>query len=126
MAEISPEVHHHSIISIENAEHYTWGEGCEAWHLVKNGQLSIIQEAMPPGVSEVGHYHSQAQQFFYILVGEAVMEMGDKQITISAGEGLHIEPGVPHRIINRSSEPVQFLVISQPESHGDRTIVTKN
>ena len=31
------------------AEHYTWGDGCDGWHLVKGADLSVIQERMPPG-----------------------------------------------------------------------------
>jgi mannose-6-phosphate isomerase-like protein (cupin superfamily) len=40
-----------------------------------------------------------------------------------AGEGLQIEPGVAHQIANRSEENVEFLVVSQPHSHGDRELV---
>jgi mannose-6-phosphate isomerase-like protein (cupin superfamily) len=125
VGEISAETNNNSVSSTKTAEHYAWGEGCEAWHLVKNSQMSIIQEAMPPGISEVQHYHSRAQQFFYMLAGEAVMEISGKETHICAGEGLHVEPGVPHRIMNQSDKPIQFLVISQPESHGDRTLVSE-
>ena len=32
-----------SIISINNAEHYTWGEGCDGWHLLKrDDRIGII------------------------------------------------------------------------------------
>lgn len=102
------------------AQHYTWGEGCDGWHLVKHANLSVIQEQMPAGASEVRHYHQQAQQFFFILSGEAVMELKDENVPLAAGDGLHIPAGTPHRIHNHSGNPVEFLVISQPPSHGDR------
>ena len=108
----------------EAAEHYTWGQVCDGWHLVKNENLSVIEESMPPGASEVRHCHALAQQFFYVLAGEAIMEVEaeatKKEVVISAGCGLHIRPGIFHRIKNVSSRPVRFLVISQPPSHGDR------
>jgi hypothetical protein len=45
------------ISSIENAEHYIWGEGCDGWHLVQPDSLSVFQERMPPGCSEKMHLH---------------------------------------------------------------------
>jgi hypothetical protein len=31
------------IVSIENAEHYIWGEICDGWHLLKRDDMSVIQ-----------------------------------------------------------------------------------
>src|SRR5437868_13206142 len=102
------------------SEHYTWGNVCDGWHLVKHARLSVIEEHMPPGTAEVLHHHRLAQQFFYILAGEAVLEVDDQKILLSRGQGLHIPPGMPHRILNSSNQPLEFLVISEPPSHGDR------
>jgi mannose-6-phosphate isomerase-like protein (cupin superfamily) len=110
-------------ISRASAAHYTWGDGCDGWHLVRQPELSVIEERMPPHTSEVRHYHNAAQQFFYILAGEAVMEMNGETITMARGDGLHIPAGTPHRIRNDSGADVRFLVISQPPSHGDRVVV---
>jgi mannose-6-phosphate isomerase-like protein (cupin superfamily) len=107
-------------INKSTAEHYLWGNGCDGWHLVKNSQLSVIQERMPAGTSEVCHFHHDAQQFFYILAGEAVMEVDGRPIVLTAGEGLWIPAGTFHQMRNNSGDEVHFLVISQPPSHGDR------
>src|SRR5882724_5811229 len=76
----------------DNAEHYCWGDGCDGWHLLQSETLSVIEEQMPHGAS----------------------------VRLSAREGLHISPGAQHRITNMSSETLEFLVISEPPSHGDR------
>jgi mannose-6-phosphate isomerase-like protein (cupin superfamily) len=102
------------------AEHYTWGGSCDGWHLIKDANLSVIQEQMPSGTSEVRHHHQNAQQFFFILSGEALMEVNDERIPLRKGEGLHIPAGMPYQIHNLCGSPVEFLVISQPPSHGDR------
>ncbi len=107
-------------ISKLTAEHYTWGNGCDGWHLVRNPQLSVIQERMPAGSAEVRHFHHRAQQFFYVLAGKAVMEMNGRSIVLSAGEGVWIPAGASHQMKNESGDEVHFLVISQPPSHGDR------
>ena len=110
-------------ISRANSEHYVWGQGADGWHLVRDQKLSVIEEQMRPGTSELLHYHRVAQQFFYMLSGEAVMEIGGRGFRMAAGEGLHVPPGTLHRIRNESDDVIRFLVISQPHSHGDRVLV---
>jgi mannose-6-phosphate isomerase-like protein (cupin superfamily) len=112
-----------SSISKETAEHYTWGGQCDGWHLLKSPDLSVIQERMPPGAAEVQHFHHRAQQFFYILSGEALMEVEGRLITLVAGQGIWIPVGTPHQMKNESGTDVHFLVVSQPPSHGDREVV---
>ena len=111
-------------VSRATAERYTWGQNCDGWHLVRDEQLSVIEEEMPAGTSEVLHYHGRAQQFFFVLSGEAVMDVDGREVRLTAREGMHISPGIRHQIRNVSKQPVQFLVISQPPSHGDRVPVT--
>lgn len=109
--------------TLENAEHYIWGDACHGWHLLKSNTLSVIQEKMPPGAAEVLHFHAHAQQLFYILLGKATFFIDQKIVEVEAGESMHILPGVKHQIKNLTSLDLHFLVISQPKSHGDRIIV---
>jgi mannose-6-phosphate isomerase-like protein (cupin superfamily) len=109
-----------SSVSRDNAEHYRWGDDCDGWHLVKDTQLSVIEEFMPPGAAEIRHHHERSQQFFYILTGEVLMEINGEKMLIAAGNGVRILPGTRHQIRNPSSGPVRFLVVSQPPIHGDR------
>jgi len=109
------------ITSKEKAEHYTWGQNCDGWHLLKSDSLSIIQEKMPSGTEEALHFHHKAQQFFYILSGQATFEIEGNLIEVKANEGLHITPNQKHKITNNGTIDLHFLVISEPKAHGDRT-----
>ncbi|MEC3911067.1 cupin domain-containing protein [Sphingobium sp. CR2-8] len=102
------------------AEHYVWGGVNDGWHLVKRDDLSVIEERILPGSSEVRHYHARARQFFYVLSGELTMEAAGQTHKLMAGQGIEIAPGVPHQAQNRSDKPVEILVTSSPKSHGDR------
>jgi mannose-6-phosphate isomerase-like protein (cupin superfamily) len=108
------------VVSIDNAEHYVWGEICDGWHLLKRDDMSIIQERVPAGAAEVMHYHTKARQYFYILEGEAVMDFLDHQVVLHKGDGLEIPPQVRHQFRNLSNTDVHFLVMSVPTSRGDR------
>jgi len=106
--------------SIQNAEHYTWGNNCDGWHLLKSDTLSVIRERMPPGTSETLHAHRFAQQVFYILSGTATFLINGKIHTIHANESVHIKPNTLHNISNTQQTDLSFMVISQPKAHGDR------
>ncbi|MBY5993533.1 cupin domain-containing protein [Ferrimonas balearica] len=102
--------------------HYLWGSGGEGWHLAKSPQLSVIQERLAPGCQETRHRHARAEQFFYVLAGQATLEVAGTVHTLGPGQGLQVLPGQPHRFGNDSSQPLHCLVISTPPSHGDRTL----
>ncbi len=109
-------------ITIHNSQQYTWGGSCKGWHLVNNKMLSVILETMPPGTKEVRHRHSTCQQFFYILKGEATFVIEDEELKIKKDEGVHIKPNMMHQIMNHTDKEIEFIVVSQPHSHGDRII----
>jgi mannose-6-phosphate isomerase-like protein (cupin superfamily) len=111
------------IVSLENAEHYTWGDVCDGWHLLKTNALSVIQERVPPGAFEVKHYHEKAHQFFFVLSGEATLEFKDKKLVFGPQQGVSVPPNVPHRLLNKAKVDLSFIVVSSPKSHGDRVLV---
>ena len=110
------------MISKDSAEHYVWGSGCDGWHLVKRGEVSIIHERMPPNAAEVRHYHQTAWQFFFVLAGTATLEIGGRREVLQAQQGVEVPAGVAHQMRNASETDVEFIVISQPPSHGDRVL----
>jgi mannose-6-phosphate isomerase-like protein (cupin superfamily) len=114
------------IISIKSAEHYKWGgpqeTDCDGWHLVKTSDLSVIEELMPAGTSEVRHSHVHARQFFYVLEGELTMDIEYHLFVLKKGEGIEVSPGQRHQALNKGASPVRIIVTSQPPSHGDRIL----
>ncbi|WP_448634439.1 cupin domain-containing protein [Pedobacter panaciterrae] len=98
-----------SIKSTDNTEHYIWGDNCDGWHLLKSESLSIIQEIMPAHTSEGLHFHSNAQQFFFILKGTATFEIEGELFVVSENKGFHILPLQKHRIFNHTDMVLEFL-----------------
>ncbi|MEH2094663.1 MULTISPECIES: cupin domain-containing protein [unclassified Nostoc] len=82
------------------------------------------------------HYHQRClrratttHQFFFILSGKATLEIDGSRQVLSQHEGVEVPPNVPHQILNESDaygwlrlRDLEFLVISQPPSHGDRIL----
>ncbi|WP_462408606.1 cupin domain-containing protein [Neobacillus sp. Marseille-QA0830] len=110
-------------VSKKTVEHYLWGGSCDGWRLVDKKVLSIIHERMPGGTSEVRHYHQHSQQFFFVLSGNPTLEVDGERYSLSEHEGIEVPPLVPHQMFNDSNEDAEFLVISKPNTRGDRILV---
>lgn len=107
-------------VSKSTTPHYTWGNNCDGWRLLDSPSLSVIHERMPAGTREQKHYHAKAQQFFFILSGEAKFYFENESVAVKAQQGLHIPAGTVHFIANESAEAIEFLVISEPATKADR------
>ena len=108
------------VVDIQSARHYRWGAASDGWHLLEGADLSVILERVPPGDAEQRHRHARARQFFYVIAGEATLEIDGREAVVAAGQGIEVPPGAPHQFFNRSAADVEMLVISSPRSHGDR------
>lgn len=108
------------VSQIQPLSHYCWGNACDGWNLVADTRLSVKLEKMPPGTGEILHYHQQAQQFFFILKGEAEFEIEEKKIVLNEQEGIQILPMEKHMVRNSTAKDLEFIVCSQPSTQGDR------
>ncbi len=107
-------------VSKSTKKAYQWGDGGIGWPLVETMGLLMVEETVAPDGSEKHHYHNQAVQCFYMLVGSAVMQFADGQnVEIDTGMALHIPLETCHEIVNQTGEEIRFPVISTPSSRGD-------
>ncbi|GAB3012883.1 cupin domain-containing protein [Niabella terrae] len=113
-----------TIVDKKVAGHYFWGENCRSWVLLDQEGLSVKQELMPAATREQLHFHKKAQQLFYILKGEASFYLEDRRLLVKSQQSILVHPGAQHYIANETLEELEFLVISQPSTKGDRTAVS--
>lgn len=97
-----------------------WGDECDGWWLHQNEKFTVISERMPPDTAEKQRYHSHTDQFFYCLEGDLDIQIGHEEHKLKSQDGLFVPAKALHKVMNRSTEQVQFLVISCPNSHHDR------
>lgn len=110
------------VLSTQTAEHYTWGQRCDGWHLLRSDACSVIRERMPPQTSEVAHFHTRSRQFSYVLAGTLTIIVTGEHQVLNHEQGLEIPPKATHRVLNDTDSDVHFIVISAPPSHGDRVV----
>jgi mannose-6-phosphate isomerase-like protein (cupin superfamily) len=108
------------VIDKKTASHYFWGNNCDSWVLAETGSLSVKQETIPPASREQLHFHKNAQQFFFVLKGSATFYVDDSIAIIDEQQGILIDKKSKHFIANETSEPLEFMVVSQPSTTNDR------
>lgn len=111
------------VVSNKTVPHFLWGGNCDGWWLKKNGHFTVISEMMPRGTAEMKHFHTKAEQFFYVLEGVLDIDLNGINHRLQQHEGIAIMPQAIHKVCNKSDQDVKFLVVSCPDSHEDRTDV---
>jgi len=111
-----------SMKSKSNTVPRNWGGSCQTWELLSRSDFAVFHERMPPGTSEVEHFHSEARQFFFVLEGELNITVLGRDYVLRAHEGLEVSPGERHVVRNISGGATEFLAIAHPTTLGDRTV----
>jgi len=111
------------VISEDNSEHYLSGAICDGWHLAKTSAFCVISESVPAGCGEVRHFHQRSERFFYVMDGEASIELDGECHVIGSRQAIHIPADAVHQLKNNHSVELKFLVVSTPPSHGDRVVI---
>ena len=91
-----------------------WASGHYAWPLVQQEGLSVKLEEIPPGGGSDAHYHRRSRQFFFILGGRALVRLGGAELELGPQEGVEVELGLAHQIVNAGDEALTFLLVSAP------------
>jgi mannose-6-phosphate isomerase-like protein (cupin superfamily) len=60
------------------------------------GVVSVLEAAEPPGFGPPIHVHSDAAEAFYVLEGEYIMYLEDREFACPAGSFIFIPLGVRH------------------------------
>jgi mannose-6-phosphate isomerase-like protein (cupin superfamily) len=60
------------------------------------GVVSVLEAVEPPGFGPPLHIHHDAAEAFYVLEGEYVMFLEDREFTCTAGSFIFIPQGMPH------------------------------
>ena len=111
------------ISSKQTAEHYTWGENCESWVLIKREGITVKHERIPSGAREQLQFQNAAQQFFFMLLVVATLHVEDNSYSISEQQSILVYPKTKHLIVNNGGSETEFLVVSQPLTDHDRVDV---
>ena len=85
---------------------------------VKN--QSLAEATLSPGKATERHYHKQAEEFYFILKGQGLMEIDEETQRIAPGDAILIPQNAWHQITADENSQLQFLCCcAPPYSHDD-------
>jgi quercetin dioxygenase-like cupin family protein len=89
-----------------------------AHHAVRPG-FRIAEMQIGPTQTVPWHYHTQAQDTFYVINGSirVIMREPEEQVRLMVGETYSVRPGRPHLVANAGDTSAVFLVLQGIGEH---------
>ena|ERR1035437_1438057 len=90
--------------------------GSETWIVNSQlycGKIMRLNEGMQCSL----HHHKIKDETFYILKGRVLFEHGDRKFVMTAGDVVHVAPGVEHRFAGLADSVM--IEVSTPHSDDD-------
>jgi transcriptional regulator with XRE-family HTH domain/mannose-6-phosphate isomerase-like protein (cupin superfamily) len=108
----SPIVHASTRPMIELKGGVTWSR---LTALAEKGAEFLEITYAPGAMSGVNMSHHEGREFGLILEGELVVELGFESYTLCKGDSIIFESTVPHRLINKGTQPMSavWVVLSK-------------
>ncbi len=78
--------------------------------------IQVREEVVP-------HLHTAHDEMVYILSGKAVMTVGEETRGVQPGDVIFIRRNTPHKLANRSAQPLVALSVMSPPFDGVDRIV---
>ena len=79
-----------------------------------NGGLFIIEHVNLVKGGPPLHLHLHQEEYFYLMDGEVLFQIGDKRLTLHGGDSILGPRGVPHTFSSVGSKPGHMLITFAP------------
>lgn len=79
-----------------------------------SGSLFVIEHK---GLGHGGppvHFHLHQDEWFYVMEGEVLFQVGDKRVKLGAGESVLGPRGVPHGFLGMGEKPAHMVIAFTP------------
>lgn len=95
-----------------------WGPGDQITFLITGaetgGAFFMAEVCVPPGGGPPPHVHQREEESFHIIEGTLTVQAGEKTITASAGDFVHLPRGMAHSFRNTGNTTARFLLVVTP------------
>ena len=78
------------------------------------GKYTIFETTTPVNGGPPLHMHHREDEWFYVLEGEFLFQVGDRRIRAATGAALLAPHDVPHTFLNVGTTPGRTLVVAEP------------
>jgi quercetin dioxygenase-like cupin family protein len=81
----------------------------------RGDELGLYRGRIEVGCAIAREVHPATSETIFVLAGDAVGLVGEREVPLRTGQVLHVEPDVPHGIRNVGDRPLEILVIGHPD-----------
>lgn len=87
----------------------------QGWFLDKDNRVGPLTMSYRCGVSvnSARHYHSSTYEYYLVLSGQAVLEIGPDDVTLHCGALVIVEPGEMHRLRDATDDFEVILMMDR-------------
>lgn len=105
--------------NIDEVPAFTTKDGSEIRELLahRNSVIqkqSLAEARLQPGGQTTPHAHPQTEEIYYLLAGEAEMQIEGEVQSVGPGDAIAIPPGAVHTIRNTGKTTLKFLCCCAP------------
>ena len=86
---------------------------------------SLAEARLPVGASTQEHFHTRAEEIYFITHGTGRMRIEGELRDVKPGDAIAIQPGQKHKLWNTGSETLRLLCCCAPAYEHDDTIITE-
>ena len=79
-----------------------------------DGAFFMAEVSVAPGGGPPPHIHHREDESFFLLQGTLIVHVGDKTLSASPGDFVHLPRGIKHSFQNTSNETAKMLVTITP------------
>ena len=79
-----------------------------------NFNLRPIQVTVSPNRKGDQHYSHDGEEWIYVLSGKITLSLAGEKYDLDAGDAIHFDSRLPHRVLARSKTPPEILLVASP------------
>ncbi len=117
------------VLNRDEIEPFTGDDGAIVRELAspRNSRLtrhSLAEIHHPPGTASQAHYHTEAEEVYYVLTGQGAVEIDGQVQDLRPGDVVVIVPGQRHKVWPRGNDDLVLLVTCVPAYSVEEVVFT--
>ena len=93
---------------------FTGEDGSIIRELARLTQHTLAEIRHPPGTASREHYHTEAEEVYFVLIGHGEVRVDGETQAIGPGDVIEIIPGLRHKLWQRGAGDLVLLVTCVP------------
>jgi mannose-6-phosphate isomerase-like protein (cupin superfamily) len=82
---------------------------------VRGQAFGMYKGKMDPGCEIAREIHPETSETFYVVSGQALATVGEREVPLGPGQMMHVHKNVHHGFRNVGTGPLEFLVVANPD-----------